>query len=241
MARTTKTAAAAGSPEREPGEPRRSSRIKAQPPPPAPPKKKPAKPRAKKAKDAGEKKTGDKREAEEENGDEPEKKKPGTETVAEEGDEEDEVKELEIGGLLPDITLQNEKGEDVSIRSLAADKGLVLFLFPKADTPGCTKQACGFGDVYKEFEEAGYNVYGLSTDAGTATLKWQTKKSLPYSFLSDPKKELITALGAGGGKTAKRSHFVFAKGGALIDRKLPVKPEESPKLALEFIKGYKPE
>jgi len=151
----------------------------------------------------------------------------------------DAIPVIEIGDKLPDLTLKNEKGEDLKIAELANEKGVIMFLVPKADTPGCTKQACGFRDVYKEIEELGYDVYCLSADTSVAQTKWQTKKELPYSLLSDPKRQLVTALGAGkGGKTA-RSHFIFEKGGKLVDKKMPVKPDESPVLSLKFIKEAK--
>ncbi|KAL1731401.1 thioredoxin-like protein, partial [Schizophyllum commune] len=140
---------------------------------------------------------------------------------------------------LPSLTLKNEKDEDVDVGALAAkaERGVVLFLVPKADTPGCTTQACGFRDVYSDFEKEGFQVYCVSADKPTAQAKWQTKKSLPYSLLSDPERALIGALGAAkGGKTA-RSHFVFGKDGKLLDRKMPVKPVDSPRLALEFIRS----
>nr|ADX07332.1 putative peroxiredoxin Q [Flammulina velutipes] len=149
----------------------------------------------------------------------------------------DEPNHLDIGDNLPALTIQNEKGEDVQVDTLAAEKGVVLFLVPKADTPGCTTQACGFRDIYPDFSQVEYDVYCLSADSPTAQTKWQTKKTLPYSLLSDPKRELISALGAGAGGKTKRSHFIFEKGGKLIDKKIPVKPADSPKLALEFIKS----
>jgi hypothetical protein len=63
------------------------------------------------------------------------------------------------------------------------------------------------------------------------------QKSLPYPLLSDRKRVLIGALGAADGAKTKRSHFVFGKDGTLLDKKLPVKPADSPRLALEFVKG----
>ncbi|KAJ6481180.1 AhpC-TSA-domain-containing protein [Mycena vulgaris] len=144
---------------------------------------------------------------------------------------------IDVGDSLPALTLKNEKDEDVEVSSLTADKGLVLFLVPKADTPGCTNQACGFRDIYPDFTGLDYNVYCLSADTPAAQSKWQTKKELPYPLLSDRKRVLITALGAGEGGKTKRSHFIFAKGGKLIDKKVPVKAADSPKLALEFIKS----
>ncbi|KAJ7229309.1 thioredoxin-like protein [Mycena haematopus] len=144
---------------------------------------------------------------------------------------------IDIGDSLPSLTLKNEKDEDVEVSSLTEEKGLVLFLVPKADTPGCTNQACGFRDIYPDFTGLDYNVYCLSADTPAAQSKWQTKKELPYPLLSDRKRVLITALGAGDGGKTKRSHFIFAKGGKLIDKKIPVKAADSPKIALEFIKS----
>ncbi|PFH46912.1 hypothetical protein AMATHDRAFT_68800 [Amanita thiersii Skay4041] len=144
---------------------------------------------------------------------------------------------IDVGDTLPSLTLKNEKDEDVQVAEIAAQKGVVLFLVPKADTPGCTNQACGFRDIYQEFTDLGYDVYCLSADTPAAQTKWQTKKELPYHLLSDGKRVLISALGAGEGGKTKRSHFVFEKGGKLVDKKIPVKPVDSPKLALEFIKS----
>ncbi|KAF8552353.1 peroxiredoxin Q, partial [Imleria badia] len=143
---------------------------------------------------------------------------------------------IDVGGTLPSLVLKNEKGEDVDTASLTAEKGAVLFLVPKADTPGCTAQACGFRDVWQEFGALNYDVYCLSADSSTAQTKWQTKKQLPYQLLSDPQRALISALGAADGNKTKRSHFVFEKGGKLVDKKIPVKPADSSRLALEFIK-----
>jgi len=149
----------------------------------------------------------------------------------------DAPKNVDIGETLPSLVLTNEKGEDVDTASLTEERGVVLFLVPKADTPGCTAQACGFRDVWQEFGALNYSVYCLSADSPAAQTKWQTKKQLPYQLLSDPQRTLIGALGAADGNKTKRSHFVFGKGGQLLDKKIPVKPADSPRLALEFIKG----
>ncbi|KAF8509531.1 AhpC-TSA-domain-containing protein [Hysterangium stoloniferum] len=181
---------------------------------------------------------------------EPQAKKVKAISEEDNGEEQDELadddddgeipatpKTLSIGDLLPSITLKNEKGEDVNVAELAAHKGLVLFLVPKADTPGCTKQACGFRDSYPDFEAHNFNVFCVSADAPTAQAKWQTKQSLPYSLLSDKDRVLIKALGAGEGNKTNRSHFIFTKGGKLVEKKLPVKPVDSPQQALAFVKS----
>ncbi|XP_006456227.1 hypothetical protein AGABI2DRAFT_195437 [Agaricus bisporus var. bisporus H97] len=144
---------------------------------------------------------------------------------------------IDIGGTLPNLTLKNEKDEDIQVADIASEKGAVVFLVPKADTPGCTTQACGFRDIFDEFAAVNYSVYCLSADSPGAQTKWQSKKELPYSLISDPKRILITALGAGEGGKTKRSHFIFEKGGKLLEKKIPVKPGDSPNLALEFIKS----
>ncbi|KAH8109446.1 thioredoxin-like protein [Phellopilus nigrolimitatus] len=145
---------------------------------------------------------------------------------------------LALGDPLPVLTVKNEKDEDIDVQDIAGDSaGVVLFLVPKADTPGCTTQACGFRDSYPDFEALNFKVFCLSADTPKAQSKWQTKKSLPYPLLSDPKRALIGALTAGTSKTA-RSHFIFAQG-KLVDKKIPVKPADSPRLALAFIKSLK--
>jgi len=172
------------------------------------------------------------------------KAKPSKKAKMEEEDElEDDIDEepaldaIDIGDQLPTVTLKNEKGEDVEIGKLADEQGVVLFLIPKADTPGCTRQACGFRDSYEDIKKLHYAVYCVSADSPTVQAKWQSKKTLPYSLISDPKRLLITALGCGEGGKTKRSHFIFEKGGKMVSKKSPVKPDDSPALALKFIQG----
>ncbi|KAK7689342.1 hypothetical protein QCA50_007133 [Cerrena zonata] len=230
-------AAAAAPTEGEETQARRSTRLAAQPKKDEPAAPKPAAKRApakKRAVDADEKEGEEKAPA-------AKKSRAGAkkaEAEEEESSPTPELSPIDLGDSLPSVTLKNEKGEDVDVATLTADKGLVLFLVPKADTPGCTNQACGFRDSYPDFTSSRYEVYCLSADSPTAQTKWQTKKELPYPLLSDPKRVLISALGAGEGGKTKRSHFIFEKGGKLVDKKNPVKPVDSPKLALEFIQSH---
>ncbi|KDQ16818.1 hypothetical protein BOTBODRAFT_106548 [Botryobasidium botryosum FD-172 SS1] len=145
----------------------------------------------------------------------------------EEKSADEAIKALELGDTLPSLTLLNEKMEEINVGEITGEKGAVLFLVPRANTPGCTTQACNFRDSYAGFEELGYSVFCISTDTPQAQAKWQTKNNLPYSLLSDPKRVLIKALGASSGKTTKRSHFVFEKGtGKLVEQKIGVKPAD---------------
>jgi len=221
--------------------PRRSTRISSQPQPEV----KEKKPRASKA---GTKRGADPEESKAEAASK--KAKPEVESTTDAAgggpeDQDGEAKDTALGKIdigdslasLTTLTLKNEKGEDVAVANLATEKGVILFLVPKADTPGCTNQACGFRDIYPDFTSLNFDVYCLSADTPVAQLKWKTKKSLPYALLSDGKRLLIGALGAGERGKTNRSHFIFEKGGKLLERKIPVKPADSPKLALEFVKG----
>jgi len=143
-----------------------------------------------------------------------------------------------VGSVLPNLILKNEKGDDILVADLAKETGVIIFAIPKADTPGCNKQACHFRDNYDEIRKQGYAVYALSADSGTAQGKWQSKHNLPYSMLSDPKRVLIEQLGAKNGNSTARSHFIFERGtGKLLQAQISVKADDSHKLALDFIKG----
>lgn len=151
------------------------------------------------------------------------------------------AKELGLGDKLPKIVLHNNKGAEVDVSKIVnKDTGLVFFLYPKADTPGCTTQACGYRDVYPEFEKLGYKVYGLSKDSPESQDKWATKKTLQYELLCDPESKLIKKLGAFvAPNSTKRSHFIFEKGsGKLVDKAVGVKPADDPKNTLDFIKKH---
>ncbi|KAK4688216.1 thioredoxin-dependent peroxiredoxin, partial [Tremellales sp. Uapishka_1] len=147
---------------------------------------------------------------------------------------------MKLGDKLPKLTLKDEDGNDVEVGDLAGEKGVVIFLYPKANTPGCTNQACGFRDISAEFGELGYDVYGLSRDGSGPQKSWKTKHGLGYSLLCDPESKLIKRLGAFvAPKNTKRSHFIFEKGsGKLVDIDLGVKPATDPSNALEFVKGH---
>lgn len=102
---------------------------------------------------------------------------------------------VDLGDVLPNLILKNEEDVDVDVADLVSEKGLVLFLVPKADTrtwiygvysglvkltsfllvAGCTNQACGFRDIYPDFTSHNFEVYCLSADAPAAQSKWKTK------------------------------------------------------------------
>ncbi|KAJ9119116.1 hypothetical protein QFC22_003607 [Naganishia vaughanmartiniae] len=149
-----------------------------------------------------------------------------------------DVKEMAEGDVFP--RSPDNKGQDIDVSTLCdADHGLVIFVYPKANTPGCTTQACNYRDSYEEFTKLGYKVYGLSADTVSAQDKWATTKEFKYNLLADTKHDLLKQLGAFvPPKNIKRSHFIFEKGtGKLIEKKLGVKPAEDTKNALSFIQS----
>jgi thioredoxin-dependent peroxiredoxin len=89
-----------------------------------------------------------------------------------------------------DFTLQNQDGKPVSLSDYKVTP-VVLFFYPRADTPGCTIESCGFRDIFAKFKKAGITVFGISRDTVKDQKKFQTKYDLPYDLLADPDMELI--------------------------------------------------
>ena len=99
---------------------------------------------------------------------------------------------LEVGMQAPEFTLPDQNGE---VRSLSDFRGqkVILYFYPKDMTSGCTKQACGFGELYPQFREKGAVVLGVSKDTVASHKKFEEKYGLPFTLLSDPEKEVIQA------------------------------------------------
>jgi peroxiredoxin Q/BCP len=143
----------------------------------------------------------------------------------------------QIGSKITNIVLKNESDEPVDLLKESQDSGIVIFFYPKANTPGCTVQGCLFRDHYSEFEALGYKVFGCSADSPKSQTTFITKQNFNYSLLSDPKHELIKAIGASSAGKITRSHVVIGKGGIFLDAKIKISPKDSAKEALEFIKS----
>lgn len=135
---------------------------------------------------------------------------------------------LKVGDPIPDITLKDENEEDVNLKDVASKNRIVaVFAYPKASTPGCTRQACGYSANFASLTKIA-KVYGLSTDLPKAQKNFITKQSLKLDgLLSDPNKELIGVLGAKKSPTGvKRSHWIFVDGKLKISR-VQISPETS--------------
>src|ERR671937_1445757 len=101
---------------------------------------------------------------------------------------------VEEGKTAPDFELASDTGERVSLSSFRG-KPVVLYFYPKDDTPGCTTQACGIRDVYSDFRERGAVVLGVSPDDEASHAKFKEKYSLPFTLLADPQHEVSELYG----------------------------------------------
>jgi peroxiredoxin Q/BCP len=127
---------------------------------------------------------------------------------------------VEEGKPAPEFELHSDTGESVRLSELRG-KPVVLYFYPKDDTPGCTTQACGIRDAYGEFERAGAVVLGVSPDSEKSHVKFRDKYELPFTLLADPDHEVAESYGAWGEKTymgrtymgVKRSTFVIGADG----------------------------
>ena len=101
---------------------------------------------------------------------------------------------LEIGMKAPNFTLKDKNGSDVSLSDFLG-KRVVLYFYPKDNTPGCTRQACAFAGTYKQFEAKGVEVIGISKDSVASHVKFAEKYDLPFILLSDPERIAIESYG----------------------------------------------
>lgn len=101
---------------------------------------------------------------------------------------------IEIGAKAPDFTLQDTNGNAVSLSDFKGKK-VVLYFYPKDNTPGCTRQACAFAAAYDAFRSKDIAVIGISRDSVASHVKFAEKYSLPFTLLSDPDRVAIEAYG----------------------------------------------
>jgi peroxiredoxin Q/BCP len=149
---------------------------------------------------------------------------------------------VEEGRPAPDFTLDSDTGEPVTLSSLKG-KPVVLYFYPKDDTPGCTAQACGIRDAWGEFENAGAVVLGVSPDGEASHAKFKEKYELPFTLLADTDHEVAEEYGVWGeksyaGKTymgVDRSTFVIDAAGNVAKVFRKVKPDEHADQVLEAL------
>jgi peroxiredoxin Q/BCP len=135
------------------------------------------------------------------------------------------------GDQAPDFTLQSDAGTDVTLSSLRG-RPVVLYFYPRDDTPGCTTEACEFRDAYDVFRERGAEVLGVSPDDVTSHEKFKTKYELPFTLLADPDHKVAEDYGVWGerkyaGKSymgINRSTFIIDENGKIARAMLGIKP-----------------
>lgn len=139
---------------------------------------------------------------------------------------------VEEGQPAPEFSLMSDGGETISLASLRG-KPVVLYFYPKDDTPGCTKQACGIRDAWGEFEKRGAVVLGVSPDSEASHVKFRAKFDLPFTLLADADHATAEAYGVWVEKSmygkkymgVERSTFVIRADGTLAKVMRKVKPE----------------
>jgi peroxiredoxin Q/BCP len=150
--------------------------------------------------------------------------------------------ELKIGDMAPDFEALTDEGSTVKLSDFRGKK-VILYFYPKDDTSGCTKQACGFRDNYEVVEEKDAVVLGVSPDGQASHQKFKTKFDLPFTLLVDDDHSIAEQYGVWGekkmyGKTYMgiiRSHFVIDADGKISNVQIKVSPEDSVKYALQAL------
>lgn len=128
-------------------------------------------------------------------------------------------KVLKEGDKAPDFTAADQNGKSVSLKDFL-DKALILYFYPKDDTPGCTAEACSFRDNYESLLEQGYNVVGVSTDDEKSHKKFVTKHTLPFTLIADTDQKIVESYGVWAEKNMYGKKYMgTARTTFLIDKK----------------------
>jgi peroxiredoxin Q/BCP len=149
---------------------------------------------------------------------------------------------VEEGKEAPDFELTNDSGERIRLSQFRGEP-VVLYFYPKDDTPGCTTQACAIRDNYDDFQERGAVVLGVSPDDQTSHVKFKQKHGLPFTLLADPDHEVSEQYGVWGerkymGKTymgVERSTFLIDPDGRVAKIMRRVKPDTHAELVLDAL------
>lgn len=104
------------------------------------------------------------------------------------------MNQLKEGDKAPDFTAKNQNGEEISLSAFKGKK-VILYFYPKDDTPGCTAEACSFRDDYQSLLKEGFEVIGVSTDDEASHLKFTSKYQLPFNLIADNDKSIVEAYG----------------------------------------------
>lgn len=149
---------------------------------------------------------------------------------------------LEIGSPAPDFTLPDQNGVNHSLSDYRGKK-IILYFYPKDNTPGCTKQACGFAERYPQILEKGAVVLGISKDSVKSHKNFEEKQNLPFTLLSDPERTVIEPYGVwqekkNYGKVSMgivRTTYLIDEKGIIIKAVGKVKAADNPQQMLEML------
>lgn len=151
---------------------------------------------------------------------------------------------LETGSAAPDFSLPDKDGNTVKLSDFRGRK-VVLYFYPRDNTPGCTRQACAFAAAYSRFKRLGVTVIGISRDSEASHKRFADKHSLPFILLSDPERQAIEAYGVwqekkNYGKVSMgivRSTFIIDENGIIIRTMPKVKPDTNAEEVLAALGG----
>jgi thioredoxin-dependent peroxiredoxin len=150
---------------------------------------------------------------------------------------------MKVNDKAPDFALQDENGNNITLKSLRG-KVVVLYFYPRADTPGCTVEACAFRDTYKQIQKTGVVLLGISPDTPKAQKKFQDKFKLPFSLLADADKKVAQAFDVLQEKNmygkkvmgVARTTFIIGPDGKIQHIFPKVKPEGHAEEVLAYLK-----
>lgn len=153
---------------------------------------------------------------------------------------------LEAGIKAPDFTLPDENGNPVSLSDFAGKK-VVLYFYPKDNTPGCTKQACSYRDHFDAFNEKDAVVIGISKDTYRTHANFKKKYDLPFILLADPDRKVLEEYDVIKEKTmygkkvlgTVRTTYLIDENGMIVQAREKVKPEEDSQIVLEYFDAEK--
>ena len=117
------------------------------------------------------------------------------------------MKKLKVGDLAPKIECKNKDGEIIKLSDFYGKK-IVIFFYPRANTPGCTAQACNLGDNYIEFKKRGYEIIGVSADNQKSQKNFSNKYKLPFNLCCDENKDIINDYGVWGLKKFRGNEYM---------------------------------
>lgn len=146
---------------------------------------------------------------------------------------------MEVGKKAVDFTLPGSNGEEISLEQFKGDKNVVLYFYPKDNTPGWITEASEFRDLKKEFEDLNTVILGVSPDSMSSHHKFIEKQGINFTLLSDEDKKVIELYGVGKIIGLERSTFLINKEGNLVKEYRKVKPKGHAEVVLGYIRDNK--